>query len=639
MTHDNASRIIASRTLIVSILFALLMACQGAKPDLALTITNPTADLTTNANVTVTIQIPDRTPDQFNALNVVLERKRASDPDAAYTPIATFDRTSPYPFTTTWDIKAETDGSYALRARATYTGGGFSSDTLSSVSQPRAITLDRQAPTITDRSPIPDAKNVSVRAPIKVTFSKPVLALSLTDTSVKLSSNSTAIPARTLALSADGKTLTITPGSVPSAPAKLEVALSDEIKDAVGNKLSGAGTWAWDAPAFVPIGDPLVGVNGTSRATQPAMALDANGNPVVAFMDSLDGTNPRVFVNRWDGSRWQALGGALSGTPGDTRGTSAPSLVVDASGRPVVAWMQSESVTEVAYRTFVWRWDGTNWKDLGNSTVSPAKNSNYLVKPSMAINKEGEPIIASIITKGQPDQLGLLDAYQSIDIFSANLNNWANLSDTLTGYNGFQFASSSNNTIFSTSSSTPIHFSDAVLPKTVFVNQLIGRNWSAIGNFPKGLQTNSSFIAIDSKGIPIVVWCSDLFPSTKSVNLQVSSWSGSVWQNFGDAFSGRPGKTGGINPVLAIDANDNPVAAWLEPQQIVVDGKKVYEVFLTRWNGSSWQAPIGPLSANPGATSASDVQLALDSSGTPVLAWSEEDGSGGSKVYVYRLNL
>ncbi len=637
MNSISTVHVAGSRWLVGVVLVASLMACPGAKPELTLSITKPTADLSTNTNVPVTLEIPERTPDQFTALNVVLERKRATDPDTAYAPIKTFDRNSPYPFTTTWDIKAETDGSYALRAKATYTGGGFNSDTLTTTSDPRKIALDRQAPTITERTPAPDAKNVSVRTPIKVTFSKSVLASSLTDASVKLSSNGTGV-ARTLTLSADSKTLTITPGSVPSAPAKIEVALSDGIADALGNKLSSAGMWSWDVPAFVPIGDPLAGIPASPKATQPSIALDTNGNPVVAFTDSLDITNPRVFVSLWDGSRWQALGGALSGTPDDTRGTTAPSLVIDASGRPVVAWAQSESATEAAYRAFVWRWSRTTWKDLGNPTVSPAKNSNYLVRPNMAINAEGDPIIASIITKGQPDSLGLLDAYQSVNAFSATLNNWIDLSDSLMGYNDFKFASTSSNTIFSISSSTPIHFSDAVLPETIFVNQLIGRIWSTVGSFPKGLQTSSSSIAINSKGIPIVVWCSNLSPSDKSINLQASSWNGSTWQNFGDAFSGRPGKTQGTNPVLAIDANDNPVVAWLEPQQIVVDGKKIYEVFLTRWNGSGWQAPIGPISANPGTTSASSLQLVLDSSGTPILAWSEEDGSGGSRIYVYRLN-
>jgi Bacterial Ig-like domain len=80
---------------------------------------------------------------------VFLERKRATDPDTAYTTIKPFDRTSPYPFTATWDIKSETDGAYVLRARATYSGGGFSSDTFTTISGPRKITLDRRAPTVT----------------------------------------------------------------------------------------------------------------------------------------------------------------------------------------------------------------------------------------------------------------------------------------------------------------------------------------------------------------------------------------------------------------------------------------------------------------------------------------------------------
>ncbi len=154
-----------SRLLVCVALTALLTACPGSKPELTLSITKPSADLTTNTNVPVTLEIPGRTLDQFTALNVVFERKRASDPDASYAPIATFDRTSKYPFTSTWDVKAETDGSYALRAKATYTGGGFSSDTFTTTSDPRKIALDRRAPTVA----LAGSASVTSETPLKLT--------------------------------------------------------------------------------------------------------------------------------------------------------------------------------------------------------------------------------------------------------------------------------------------------------------------------------------------------------------------------------------------------------------------------------------------------------------------------------------
>jgi Bacterial Ig-like domain len=153
MTHTHSSRTGISRfgphALVGVLLTVLLAACLGAKPELTLTIAKPTADQATNTNVPITLEIPGRTPDQFTALNVFLERKRATDPDTAYTTIKPFDRTSPYPFTATWDIKSEADGAYVLRARATYSGGGFSSDTFTTISDPRKITLNRQAPKVT----------------------------------------------------------------------------------------------------------------------------------------------------------------------------------------------------------------------------------------------------------------------------------------------------------------------------------------------------------------------------------------------------------------------------------------------------------------------------------------------------------
>jgi Bacterial Ig-like domain len=622
-THTIYSRFyvqyIASAWLVV-----LLTACLGSKPELALTIAKPTADLATNTNVPVTLEIPGHTPDQFTALNIVLERKRASDPDTAYAPIATFDRNSPYPFTTTWDIKGEADGAYALRARATYTSGGFSSDTLSSVSQPRGVTLDRQVPMITDRLPLPDAKNVSVKSLIRVTFSKPIRVSSLTDASVKLSNKGVDLP-RTLALSADGKTLTITPGSVLNAPTTLSIAISDAITDVVGNKFSSAVSWSWDEPTFYRIGDPL----GTVKAVQPSLALDSNGYPIVAFID-LDGTVSRVFVQRWDGSNWKALGGALSTTPGDTRGVNSPQVRVDSSGRPVVAWVQSDSATANSFRTFVRRWDGSSWQDLGGPRSSPTPPSTSTYPLSLALDGAGNPVIAA-----SPN-----DATYRLWVDHRDVSNWKTFDEGLSGRSDADKDGPSNPSLALDATGFPVvvwrQTPASLIGSSINASRIEpNRNqWLRLPSLPESYNYESTSLAVGTDNIPVVAWHE--YNGVESL-VFAANLTSSGWQKLGTDLSAVTGNSFARDPTIALDSSNNPVVAWTESIAPSVGFPSLYDVFISRWNGSTWVQLGGPLSAIPGLTDAENVRLALDSSNTPVLAWSEKDGSG-SKVYVYRQN-
>jgi len=81
---------------------------------------------------------------------------------------------------------------------------------------------------------------------------------------------------------------------------------------------------------------PLSAEPGRTNASSPSLALDAGGNPWVAWSES-DGSAGNIYVRRWDGGCWRAVGGALSAEPGSTNAFN-PSLVLDSAGRPWIAW-------------------------------------------------------------------------------------------------------------------------------------------------------------------------------------------------------------------------------------------------------------------------------------------------------------
>lgn len=86
---------------------------------------------------------------------------------------------------------------------------------------------------------------------------------------------------------------------------------------------------AWRLVGTGPINDLLVSAN------EPSLALDAAGQPVVAFGDA----RGRVQVRRWTGGTWEHLADDLSTVPGAT--TSAPQLAI-AGDQAVVALNEAQ---------------------------------------------------------------------------------------------------------------------------------------------------------------------------------------------------------------------------------------------------------------------------------------------------------
>jgi hypothetical protein len=100
----------------------------------------------------------------------------------------------------------------------------------------------------------------------------------------------------------------------------------------------GQGTLTWLTNSWDAVTQDL-GFANSSRAADRALAHAPDASLFTAFSEIAIGQDAaRVFVQRRDGSRFQPLGPALN----RDRAASAtrPSLVVDATGAPLVAWLE-----------------------------------------------------------------------------------------------------------------------------------------------------------------------------------------------------------------------------------------------------------------------------------------------------------
>jgi hypothetical protein len=130
----------------------------------------------------------------------------------------------------------------------------------------------------------------------------------------------------------------------------------------------------------------------TEGPQSPSIAVDANGVPTVAYVESSGGVG-RLFVKRFDGGAWQALGGGAL-NPTSNTGASDPSLVLQASGQPIVAFSQGNGQQQ---NIFVARFDGAAWQSHG----PPGQPLNVVagsiaIKPSLARGALGGTAVAWI---------------------------------------------------------------------------------------------------------------------------------------------------------------------------------------------------------------------------------------------------
>lgn len=350
------------------------------------------------------------------------------------------------------------------------------------------------------------------------------------------------------------------------------------------------------------------GVSNTGGASRdPQVAVDALGRITVAWKDSTSGSS-QIYVRRWNGSAWEELGGSASGggISGLTDGTvDSPTLIVGTDGEPIVAY-DADDPSDYNYRyIYVKRWTGTAWISMGVLGIGMS-TAQF---PWLAIGANGHIAIS-----------------------------WTQL---VVGYY-------------------------ATTNEEVFAARWNGSGWSDMGGsatysplLPSGGVSRTtgisldSFVAVDGAGNPTVAWTETV---GTSFQIYVKRFNGAVWQELdgsasGDGLSNALVSVG--TPSIGVDTAGNPVVAYEDGPIVVkrwtgsawesmpsldcerpslrMDGdtpcmavKIQYAIHFVRWDGTAWAfLEPDPAGINGPLSVSSDVSLALDGAGYPVIAWTD----------------
>ena len=117
------------------------------------------------------------------------------------------------------------------------------------------------------------------------------------------------------------------------------------------------------------------------------IAIDNAGQIVVAWEEYDFPNSTNIYVKRWNGTLWAFVGGVLDKTLANN--SFAPSLAIDSTNRPVVAWHELAGSN---FNVYVKRFNGTSWQTLG-TTVDQTSGSNA-VDVSIKVGSNNNPVVS-----------------------------------------------------------------------------------------------------------------------------------------------------------------------------------------------------------------------------------------------------
>ena len=388
--------------------------------------------------------------------------------------------------------------------------------------------------------------------------------------------------------------------------------------DAAGNTATSSPAAAVTVnivPSFVSLGTSLdITLTDEVDTYQRSLALDASGNPTVAWREVVAGAY-NIYVKKWDGTTWNLVGGSLNISA--AKNADDQVLALDSSGNPTVAWSETDGTSKNIY---VKKWNGTAWNLVGTTFLDVNTNQPAL-NPSLALDSSGNPTVAWIEYDGTS---------YNVYVKKWNGTSWNQLGATFLDANSNRDAENPSLALDSGGNPTVVWHETDAISKNIYVKKWNGTAWALIGatflDANLNLNAENPSLALDSSGSPTVAWHEQ---DGTSLNIYVKKWNGAAWALIGTTFLDANLNKTAFKPSLVLDSSGFPTVAWAEN-----DGTS-NNIYVKKWDGAMWTllgATFLDVNLNKGTFGPS---VALDSSGIPTVAWNETDGASYN-VYVKR---
>lgn len=342
------------------------------------------------------------------------------------------------------------------------------------------------------------------------------------------------------------------------------------------------------------LGDWLGVLPGDTGSSQPSLAVDSSDAPVIAWSETgLPMMGADLYVLRWDGTEWDLLGSVLNVVPGVS--SERASLVVDSMNRPVVAFAENRDV-------HVWRFEDGLWEALGVARGTMAADD---VMPSLALDAAGEPVLGFMSADGTTIE-SLVETWDGTAWRTRGTRFIPSAPWDEVGYPRVAISDSEQVVALWE------YDRDARMNRARVFRWDVDEWMELASDFR---ETNDADVALDGSNRPVLAWA--------STDLRIDRWTGTEWESLGSASAGLPAVVYANEADLEIDRLDRPVVAFR------VDGL-LGGIYVRRLNGRAWETLDGPLGMPMEFSGPYDPTLTLTRCGDPIVAWVESmTGRGG----------
>lgn len=384
--------------------------------------------------------------------------------------------------------------------------------------------------------------------------------------------------------------------------------------------------------------------NNAGESLFPAIAIGADGNPIVCWENDDADFRLQIYVKRWNGSRWSEMGsgsasdGGVSNNHGDS---THPAIVIGPNDNPIVCWRDEEGTRYVIGQIYVKRWNGLSWTQMGVRSASAggiSNNTRLSSYPSVATGLDGNPIVCWGQMLGENAQIHVRrwdgTSWQNMGKISVSLRK-----ETRKGI----VPPVPHPKIGVGSDGVPILcWADYTCGNwEIYVKHWDGSAWvekgkgSASGG---GISSNTGVssdpsIAIDRDGRPIVCWADRTCGNRE---IYVKHWDGSAWVEIGKGSASGGGISNdnrqSMHPDVAVGRDGNIVICWTSG-----------EIYIKRWDGSSW-VEMGKGSASGGGISnniepSGNPAIANGSDDNPIITFWNGTSDGNREIYVRKFSF
>ncbi len=335
---------------------------------------------------------------------------------------------------------------------------------------------------------------------------------------------------------------------------------------------SGTGAWSGfgGTTAIVPPSAPASTIND--------LACPASLNPVVVWTEA-EGADDEIYLARWNGVAWVGLGGSLG--VGGLTGTASDSIearvALDATGNPIVAWLE---LVGGVFEVYLRRFDGTFWVPMGTNPITldasdagngisgtPAASAPQL---DLAIDPLGRPVVVWTEIIGLANQIFLRRYNPATD-------RWEEIagSGTGTGLSSSPDSCGGPSLAFDAAGEPMVAY--AVAEAADFEIYLkhydsLAGAWVGIGGSAAvgGLSADSILstfpsLGVNASGVPTVAWRAG---AAGGDEIYARRFNGTTWAELEGSASGSAisaaGAAGVFDPSLAMRPDGYPGVAWVD---------------------------------------------------------------------------